>query len=181
MIEFVTAAANLILFSWFAYASFTHFNTDEPIPLGSKFISVATPVGTIVNLALWYRSPDAGDAVAVCALLLTVAGAVFFGLAKTAAPPRMLSRAFSESTPPSLVDSGIYAHVRNPLYSSYMTYWLSWTVLTQGHWIAIAIFIAMTATYIQAVRQEERQLTERLGETYTSYTKRTKRFLPWIV
>lgn len=170
--------ATVIAFSW---ASFRHFDTRARTP-GTLFVTFATTIGTIANFAIWRRlaeSPPQDDI--LLALALGVVSAAIFWAAQKSAPSRLLGRAFSDHTPDTLVDAGPYAYVRNPLYTSYLIYWLAWVPLTAGHWVSIVFFAVMLATYIGAALSEERQLSAQLGAPYKAYAARTKRFIPWIV
>lgn len=168
----------VIAFSW---ASFAHFDVRAP-SFGTQFLSFATPAGTIANFAVWRRLDDPLSLEAVLtALVLGLASGLIFWAAQRSAPSRHLGRAFSEHTPDTLVDNGLYAYVRNPLYTSYLLYWLAWVPLTGGHWVAILLFLLMLATYVFAAFSEERQLSARLGQVYQAYAARTKRFIPWVV
>ena len=170
--------ATVIAFSW---ASFSHFDARAPSP-GTLFVTFVTPIGTIANFAIWRRlaEPAAQEAV-LLALALGLVSALVFWAAQTSAPSRLLGRAFSDHTPETLIDAGPYAYVRNPLYTSYLVYWLAWVALTGGHWVATLLFVVMLATYVGAALTEERRLSAQLGKAYQAYAARTTRFIPWIV
>lgn len=181
MLEYIALLVLLATVVWFSLASFRHFDGRAPSP-GTMFVSVVTVAGTIANFAIWRRleAPPPIEAILV-ALMLAVGSALIFRAAQRSAPSRLLGRAFADHTPDTLVDDGPYAYVRNPLYSSYLVYWMAWVALTGGHWVATALFAVMLTTYVWAALSEERQLSAQLGETYRAYAARTKRFIPWVV
>jgi len=81
--------------------------------------------------------------------------------------------------PPKLVDSGVYAWVRHPMYLGILFFCLAFlfisvSLISIGIWIAFFIFYNRMATY------EEESLTEILGEEYTAYQKRVSKWLPRI-
>jgi protein-S-isoprenylcysteine O-methyltransferase Ste14 len=81
--------------------------------------------------------------------------------------------------PPQLVDSGVYAWVRHPLYLGTLLFCLSFlfisvSLVSIGIWIAFFIFYDRMATY------EEKSLIEILGKQYTDYQKRVSKWLPRI-
>ncbi|HKZ95460.1 MAG TPA: isoprenylcysteine carboxylmethyltransferase family protein [Hyphomicrobiaceae bacterium] len=180
MIERAAMIANLAIFACFAYATYTHFDRDEPTPRGATFVTIAASGGTLANVAVWYAGARAPAAMALFAALLELVSAFVFWAAIASAPKQQLSLSFSDRTPPALVDSGIYAYIRNPLYTSYMIYWLSWVVLTRGHWVSGAFLVLMVGTYVVAALREERLLAARMGEAYRAYGARVKRFVPWV-
>ena len=81
--------------------------------------------------------------------------------------------------PPKLVDSGVYAWVRHPMYLGTMLFCLalifvSVSLVSIGIWVAIFIFYDRMATY------EENSLIEILGEPYTAYQKRVSKWFPGV-
>ena len=77
-----------------------------------------------------------------------------------------------------LVDSGVYARIRHPIYGGLILAALGWATLTRSlPAIGIAVLLAI---FLDAkARREERWLLERY-EAYVAYRGRTKRFLPGI-
>ena len=83
-------------------------------------------------------------------------------------------------TTTALVTTGIYAHIRHPLYASLL-------LLAAGAWLkdigwastglAVAAWVATVATALA----EEGELRRQFGEAYEVYSRRTRRFLPGIV
>jgi protein-S-isoprenylcysteine O-methyltransferase Ste14 len=81
--------------------------------------------------------------------------------------------------PPRLVDSGVYAWVRHPMYLGILLFclaflFISFSLVSLVIWVAFFVFYDRMATY------EERSLTEILGEQYTSYQKRVSKWLPKV-
>ena len=77
-----------------------------------------------------------------------------------------------------LVQSGIYRHLRHPLYSSVMLASLGWTLLWQS-WVALVPALGLCVFFDAKARLEERLLTTRFPE-YEEYRARTWRFVPWV-
>jgi protein-S-isoprenylcysteine O-methyltransferase Ste14 len=80
---------------------------------------------------------------------------------------------------PKLVDSGVYAWVRHPMYLGTLLFCLAFLFISVSLvsifiWIAFFIFYDRMATY------EEKSLTEILGEQYTAYQKRVSKWVPWL-
>lgn len=76
-----------------------------------------------------------------------------------------------------LIDSGVYAHVRHPMYLGTLLCCLSFlftsaSLLSIATWIAFFIFYDRMATY------EEKSLMEILGKEYIDYKKRVPKWLP---
>ena len=78
----------------------------------------------------------------------------------------------------TLVQNGVYALVRHPLYCSVILVSFGWGLLREsgaalGTALVIAIFLDRKA------RREERWLHERFSE-YAEYQKHVSRFIPWF-
>ncbi len=77
-----------------------------------------------------------------------------------------------------LVQTGIYSLVRHPLYSSQLVAGFGWTVYT----LSVSHFILLTAAFFffnYKAGKEEGWLTERHPE-YREYSRRVRKFIPWI-
>mgnify|MGYP000897244280 FL=1 len=78
-----------------------------------------------------------------------------------------------------LETGGVYAIVRNPIYSAFLficigalLFCRNWYVLILPplFWVYLTVFMKLT---------EERWLSERFGEEYKAYSKQVNRFIPW--
>lgn len=109
-------------------------------------------------------------------LLLTV-GAVA-GVAGAGALGRNLT-SFPQPPPESrLVESGVYARVRHPLYTSVLALAFGWS-LVRLSWLAFAASLALALFLDAKARREERWLRSRFPE-YEAYARRVKRFIPRV-
>lgn len=85
--------------------------------------------------------------------------------------------AFEQTT--RLVDSGIYAWIRHPMYLSLML--LAWGAAVKdlnGMTLTLAVFVSL-CLYITA-RQDEKECLVHFGTSYGDYMRRSKRFLPFL-
>jgi protein-S-isoprenylcysteine O-methyltransferase Ste14 len=85
----------------------------------------------------------------------------------------------SGAPPDRVVDSGIYAWMRNPMYLGHIIYMIGVALVFQS-WFAAIIAAARTVWFHFRVLKDERGLTERFGEAYVQYTTRVKRWLPGL-
>src|SRR5438477_6829110 len=85
----------------------------------------------------------------------------------------------SGAPPERLVDTGIYAWTRNPMYLGHIIYMIG-VALTFQSWFAAAIALARTVWLHFRVLKDERVLTARLGEPYLDYMRRVNRWLPGL-
>lgn len=115
-------------------------------------------------------------AFAAGALALAVAGSTlvsgFRDLGSNLTP---LPRPRNDAT---LVESGIYATIRHPIYAGLILGGLGWSALTRS--LPAAAVAIVLAIYLDAkARREEVWLAERYSG-YGPYKRRTKRFLPGV-
>jgi protein-S-isoprenylcysteine O-methyltransferase Ste14 len=79
-----------------------------------------------------------------------------------------------------LVTSGVYAHVRHPMYTALFLHALAQALLL-SNWVAgPAMLVAFTLMFALRLRPEEQLMGERFGADYAAYRQRTKRLVPWI-
>ena len=77
-----------------------------------------------------------------------------------------------------LITSGVYKHIRHPMYSALWLIALSQALLIHN-WIAgPAMLLAFGAMYVLRVPREEAMMRERFGKKYDSYCKKTGRIWP---
>ena len=79
-----------------------------------------------------------------------------------------------------LVSSGVYRHLRHPMYSAFWLMALAQALLLPN-WVAgLAGLIGFGFLYFSRVGPEERMMEAAFGEQYRAYMARTKRVIPFI-
>ena len=79
-----------------------------------------------------------------------------------------------------LVTSGIYAWVRNPIYSAFMILCTGVLLVAGNVWFFILPFIYLWLLTVLLKHTEEKWLLDRYGDAYVEYCKKVNRCLPWI-
>lgn len=79
-----------------------------------------------------------------------------------------------------LVTGGVYAHVRNPIYSAIMFAGTGALCITGNLLFPPLFFVFWTLMTVMMKSTEEKWLTERFGKEYINYCKRTNRAIPWF-
>ncbi len=80
----------------------------------------------------------------------------------------------------ALVTSGVYRHVRHPMYSAFWL-WAFAQALLLPNWIAgPAGLIGFGTLFFLRINREEQLMIETFGDDYRHYMIRTSRVLPWI-
>lgn len=80
---------------------------------------------------------------------------------------------------PGLIDSGVYALVRHPMYLGILLFclgffFLSPSLLSLGIWITFFIMYDRMTTY------EENDLVKKIGKKYSSYQNRVPKWIPGL-
>lgn len=79
-----------------------------------------------------------------------------------------------------LIQSGPYALVRNPIYTSMLLILFAIAVIISGWQLFIAaLFLFILGTEIR-VRTEEQLLTSRFGEEFSNYKRRVPAYIPFL-
>lgn len=79
-----------------------------------------------------------------------------------------------------LVDTGLYAYVRHPMYSAFWLLALAQAVLLPNWFAGLAGPVAWATLFFLRVGREERLMIDTFGDQYRHYMQRTKRVLPWV-
>lgn len=109
-------------------------------------------------------------------VLLSAAGG--FGIAGVCALGRNLTPYPKPLENSRLVQRGIYALVRHPLYSSLIFLSTGWA-LVRSSGAGLAAALALAILLDAKARREERWLREKYPD-YAAYSCRVRRLLPWI-
>jgi len=80
----------------------------------------------------------------------------------------------------SLVTSGLFAHVRNPIFSGLLVFGLGFALLVPSVAILPALLVLAAAIILQVRFVEEPCLIRRHGDAYLSYAQRVGRFVPGV-
>jgi protein-S-isoprenylcysteine O-methyltransferase Ste14 len=109
-----------------------------------------------------------GAVLLVGGIVLVALGARQLGAAATPLPrPQPGTR---------VIESGLYARVRHPIYAGVLLSALGWALLTAS--LAALLLVALLAALLDLkARREEAWLIEH-DPTYDAYRRRTRRFIP---
>ena len=78
----------------------------------------------------------------------------------------------------SLVQQGIFAHSRNPLYLGNLMIVVGLAIVHNGPWMYAVVLPFFFVAYISIVAAEELYLREQFGAEYDEYCRRVPRFVP---
>jgi protein-S-isoprenylcysteine O-methyltransferase Ste14 len=116
----------------------------------------------------------------ITAALWTISAYVYSTATRTFTLDRVIGRhEIEKDRPQTLVTSGIYARVRNPLYSAHLCTVLGWAIGTglTTAWTCTGFY---WLTLMVMLPREEQELRRRFGSEYDEYAKREPRLIPRI-
>ena len=82
--------------------------------------------------------------------------------------------------PVRMVDQGIYAYTRNPMYLGHMIFMLG-LAITFWSWAALLLLAFHIFWFQQRVREDEERLIQIFGPPYADYQQRVKRWIPFVI
>lgn len=179
LLVFALGTLCLVLFSWRALR-FPHAHGFYRF-----FAAEALLALIIVNASAWFVDPFASRQLIswfllLGSLLLAVHGFVLLHrLGKSrAAQENSADFAFEQTT--TLICRGAYKYIRHPLYASLLL--ATWgAFLKKTTLIALLLAASATIFLIATALAEERENLAKFGAEYVTYSKSTKRFIPFVV
>ncbi|WP_373060932.1 isoprenylcysteine carboxylmethyltransferase family protein [Gemmatimonas sp.] len=146
-----------------------------PFPPPLLFVG-GVAMGVLLDLVLPLPAviPDARWVVIVgLALVIVGLGCMFAGI--------LTFKKFRTAVYPNrpallVVDTGIYAYTRNPMYAGLTMAYLGGVLLTGVLWVGILLPVVLTLLVTQVIRREERHLHERFPDAYAAYCARVGRW-----
>lgn len=123
------------------------------------YIGLFEELGTIMN---------------ILALLLIAAGVMLYGLSLFRSD---IVKGLKENR---LVTHGVYAYVRNPIYSAWI--FICTGILLLGHDIWAFVLCPIFWAYLTVLMKhtEEKWLSNQYGQQYLDYMKKVNRVFPWF-
>lgn len=109
----------------------------------------------------------AGCVIIVAGLIIWVIGALRSGMDDNIAENRLKT-------------DGIYAWVRNPMYTGWWFLFSGISLMWHNVWLLLTILINWAIMTIVLKHTEEKWLKELYGAEYDAYCKRVNRCLPWF-
>ena len=86
---------------------------------------------------------------------------------------------FQQRKEEKLVTSGPYRYTRNPIYLGFFVFIIAQSLVAANWLLLLSAFVIVTVLYTQ-IGGEELMLTEKFGDEYREYMKRTPRLIPKI-
>jgi protein-S-isoprenylcysteine O-methyltransferase Ste14 len=79
----------------------------------------------------------------------------------------------------ALVTTGIFAHIRHPMYTSLLA--LNWGAFLQApSWLGAAVALPVSLLLLLTALADEQECLAYFGTAYAEYMRRTRRFIPGL-
>ncbi len=131
----------------------------------------------LVGCGLLWRHEWVSPPVTWCGVLLLLMAALC-GICGAASLGRGLTPFPKPRANAQLVQTGIYALMRHPLYTAVFCACAGWALLCAS-WPALIIALAL-APFLDAKARHEERLLRRQFPEYAAYSQRVRRFIPWL-
>ncbi len=144
---------------------------------GAWVLGQSVLLGAVVLLAVFVRGGRFHPAIIIfgAGLMVVGAGIAFAG---ALALGRNLTPFPKPTEQAKLVQHGIYAVIRHPLYTSVISVSIGWALVWQS-WPALLVAVTLIPFFHAKARHEECWLRQKFPE-YADYEKRVRRFIPWL-
>lgn len=139
----------------------------------------------VLNMHAWYADMDSTHKIIArilfaLSLFLVLLGVGLLQLSGKPDSARNDAPMFEFEKTTQLVTTGIYRHIRHPIYAS--LFFLCWGFFfKQPSWLAGLLAMVACGFLIASARAEEAENIRYFGEAYREYMKRTKMFVPFIL
>lgn len=138
----------------------------------------------VSNYRYWFADPFGTYQIISWVLLvngtyLVIAGLLVFRKTGRIDPGRDEKTLFGFEKTTRLIDTGVYRHIRHPLYASLI--YLTWGIFFKHPTVVLLIVsIISTAFFYITSRFDEKECMAYFGEDYRDYMRRSKMFVPFF-
>lgn len=177
LILIVVLGCSFVYFLGAGQRTFTSSGTDDTGGLWAQISFGFTGAGTTIFLGLFVPIRLYN---ALGALALLMCSLALYEWARHTISGRSFYIAWSGDVPDALCDRGPYAHIRHPIYASYILAFLA-VLVAMPTLITLAVFMFNAALFTHAALSDERGLASgTFAADYALYKKRTGMFLPRV-
>lgn len=145
---------------------------------GSSWVVVQLTLMAVQFLSIFVKRKQWAAPASSVAGVALIAAAAAYGLPGTRSLGRNLTPLPEPKLSGKLVTTGMYAHVRHPLYASVMAFGFGWALLWRS-WPALLLSAVQAAFLREKAKNEEKRLRARFPD-YAAYARRVPRFLPHL-
>ena len=136
------------------------------------------------NYKYWFVAPFSINQVISWILLfyslyLVIAGMLLMKRIGKPQPARDEKNLFGFEKTTKLIDSGVFKHIRHPLYASLI--FVTWAIYLKNPTFSLFIIALISSNFLYFTsRFDEKECISYFGEKYLDYMKHTKMFIPFL-
>jgi protein-S-isoprenylcysteine O-methyltransferase Ste14 len=93
---------------------------------------------------------------------------------------RFFSPAVQTQRDQTVVETGPYRYVRHPSYTGALMIFVGLGLALQSWGAVLVLVLIFAIAYGYRIHVEEQNLISQLGDAYISYSRRTKRLIPYL-
>lgn len=126
-----------------------------------------------------FNDPDLMLMTRAPAIVFPIIGIILIviGLAMWASGARIIDKAFDEG---KLLTSGVYAIVRNPMYSGLIVFVAPGIALSFRSWPLLTVPIVAYIGFRFLIHKEEKYLEDKFGQQYLDYKSNVNSIIPFV-
>ena len=148
----------------------------EHLSQGSGWVAVQLALMAVQFASVFVKRSQWPAPVSRVAGAALVAAAAAYGLPGTRSLGRNLTPLPEPKAKGELVTTGIYAHVRHPLYAAVIAGGFGWALLWRS-WPSLLLAAVQGVFLREKAKEEEKRLRTRFPD-YANYASRVPRFVP---
>jgi protein-S-isoprenylcysteine O-methyltransferase Ste14 len=138
-------------------------------------ITIISYISSYYNLIPAFKIKELNMVFLILGIILIILGIVFWISAV------LIAKVLKEVENNRLVTTGIYAHVRHPIYAAFLYIATGVILISQNIILFVLPVIFWAFLTVAMINTEEKWLTDRYGDDYMNYSKRVNRFIPKVI
>jgi protein-S-isoprenylcysteine O-methyltransferase Ste14 len=168
----ITGTVFIVIFSWFLSIKYKRYHG-----IARFFAFESVLILVLLNYKIWFNNPFSILQILSWILLILsvyVVGAGYILLKREGKP----SVNFENTS--LLVQSGIYGYIRHPLYLSILLFGTG-VILKNPRLVQLVLGVINFVAIWVTAKIEEKEMTEKFGDEYRQYMKKSRMFIPFII
>ena len=138
-------------------------------------ITVTSSILSYYHLIPIYKINELNMVFLILGIILIILGIIFWISAV------LISKIDREVENSKLVTTGIYAHVRHPIYAAFFYIAVGLILISQNILLFVLPIIFWAFLTVAMIKTEEKWLTDKFGNDYINYSKKVNRFIPKVI
>ena len=152
-----------------------HFGVGPYLVLIIGIITISSSICSFYHLIPIYEINKLNMVFLILGIMLIILGIIFWIHAL------LVSKIHSEIDNNNLITTGIYSHVRHPIYAAFLYASTGIILFSQNILLLILPLFFWAFLTVAMKKTEEKWLIEKFGNDYINYSKKVNRFIPKVI